>query len=59
MGCSFKKKTKEVTITNAFQKIWNKSNCKPNKGLVNKGSKLYNKSMKSWFQDNDKEMCST
>ena len=27
--------------------------------MVDKGSKIYNRSMKSWFQDNDKEMYST
>ena len=32
---------------------------KPNKVWVNKGSKVYNRSMKLWFQDNDIEMYST
>ena len=26
---------------------------------VDKGNKYYNRSMKSWLQDNDTEMCST
>ena len=31
-----------ITITNAFQKILDESNCKPNKTLVDKGSEFYN-----------------
>ena len=46
MGYSFKDK-KEITITNAFQKILDESNQKPNKIWVDKGSKFYNRSMKS------------
>ena len=34
---TFKDK-KEITITNAFQKILDESNCKPNKVWVDKGS---------------------
>ena len=34
-------------ITNAFQKFFDESNCKPNKTWVDKGSKFYNRSMKS------------
>ena len=34
----------------------NGSNSKPNKILVNKGREFYNKSMKSFFQNNDIEM---
>ena len=48
-----------VTITNAFQKKLNKFNRKPNKIRVDKDSKFYYQSMKSWFQDNDIEMYST
>ena len=38
-----------------FKKNLNKSDCKPNKIREDKGSKFYNKSMKSWLQDNDIE----
>ena len=34
-----------ITITNAFQKLLDESNRKPNKILVDKGSKIYNRSM--------------
>ena len=37
----------------------NESGRKPNKTLVEKGSKLYNRSMKLRLQDNDIEMFST
>ena len=36
---------KGITITNAFQKNFDKSNRKPNKTLVDKGSKFYDRSM--------------
>ena len=48
-----------ITITNAFQKILNDFNRKPNKIWVDKGSKFYNRSMKSFSQNNDIEMYST
>ena len=35
------------------------SNCKPNKILADKGSEFYNRSMKSWLQNNNIEMYST
>ena len=50
---------KGTTITNAFQKILNESNCKPNKIWVDKGSEFYNRSMKSWLEKNDIESYST
>ena len=53
------KDRKGITITNAFQKILDKSNCKPNKIWVNKGREFYNTSMKSFLQNNDVEMYST
>ena len=52
------KDKKGITITNAFQKILDESNCKPNKIYVDKGSKFCNRSMKSSLQDNDIEMYS-
>ena len=36
-----------ITITNAFQKILDESNRKPNKIWVDKGKGFYNRSMKS------------
>ena len=50
------KDKKGVTIVNAFQTIWNNSKRKPNKLWVNKGSKFYNRSIKSWLEKNDIEM---
>ena len=50
------KDKKGVTIVNAFQRIWNNSKRKPNKLWVNKGSKFYNRSIKSWLEKNDIEM---
>ena len=52
------KDKKDIAITDAFQKFWDESVCKPNKIWVDKGSEFYNKSMKSWLQDNDIEMYS-
>ena len=47
-----------ITIANAFQKILDESNRKPNKTWVDKESKFYNRSVKSWLQDNNIEMYS-
>ena len=47
---------KLITITTAFQKILDTSNRKRNKIWVDKGSEFYNRSMKSWLQDNILEM---
>ena len=41
-----------------FQKILDEFNREPNKIWVHKGSKFYNRSMKSWLQDNDIEIYS-
>ena len=49
---------KDVKITNASQKILAESNCKPNKIPVDKCSKFFNRSVKSWLQDNHIEMYS-
>ena len=51
MGYSLKYK-KGTTITNAFQKILDESNRKPNKIWMDKGSEFYNRSMKSWLEKN-------
>ena len=47
-----------VTITNAFQKILDQPKRKPNKVWADKGSEFYNRSMKSFLQNNDIEMYS-
>ena len=47
-----------ITITNAFQKILDESKHKPNKVWVDKGSDFYNKSEKSFLQNNDAEIYS-
>ena len=52
------KDKKGITINNAFQKILDESNCKPNKIWAEKGSEFYNRSMKSFLQSNDTEMYS-
>ena len=53
------KDKKGVRIVNAFQSILKKSNRKPNKIWIDKGSEFYNRSMKSWLEKNDIEMYST
>ena len=50
---------KGVSIVDAFQKILDDSNRKPNKIWVDKGSEFYNSSFKKWLKDNDIEMYST
>ena len=47
------KDKKGVSIANAFQSFLKKSNRKPNKMWVDKGSEFYNNSFKKWLQDND------
>ena len=55
-----------IRITNPFQRILDKlkrcvtksKGCKPNKIWVDKGSKFYNRSMKSWLEKNVVEMYS-
>ena len=53
------KDKKGVNIVNAFQSIFKKSNRKPNKIWVDKGTEFYNNSFKKWLQDNDIVMYST
>ena len=45
------KDKKGITITNAFQKILDESNFKPNKIWVDKSSEFCNRSMKSLFAE--------
>ena len=53
------KDKKEIAVTNAFQKILNESNRKPNKIWVDKVSDFYNRSMKLFLQNNAMETYST
>ena len=48
-----------ITISNAFQKILEEPNYKPNKTWVDQGSEFYNRSMRSWLERNAIEMYST
>ena len=52
------KDKKGVSIVNAFQKIFKKSERKPNKILIDKGNKFYNSSFKKRLKGNDIEMYS-
>ena len=42
-----------IAIVNAFQKILDNSERKPNKIWVDQGSEFYNSSFKKWLDDND------
>ena len=53
------KDKKGISIVNAFQIIFKKSNRKPNKIWVDKRTEFYNSSFKKWLKDNDIEMYST
>ena len=58
-GCVVSLKDKKgVSIVNAFQKILDGSNRKPNKIWVDKGSEFCNNYFKKWLKDNDIEMYS-
>ena len=46
------KDKKEITVNNAFQKILDESNHKPNKVWVNKGSEFYNRSIQRIMKEN-------
>ena len=46
------KDEKGISIVNTFQKILDRSGCKPNKIWVDKGSKFYNNCFKKWLKDN-------
>ena len=47
------KAKQSIIITKAFHEISDKSGRKPNKIWVDKGSKFYKKSVKSWLQDDN------
>ena len=53
------KDKKGITITNAFQKIFDEFHRTPKNIYVEKGSEFCNRSVKLWLEDNDIEMCST
>ena len=53
------KDKKGVTIVNAFHKVLDKPDRKPNKIWVNKSSELYKGSFKKWLKDNNIEIYST
>ena len=53
------KDEKGVTIINAFRKILDDSKRKPNKTWIDKDSEFYNRSMKSWSEDNNIKIYST
>ena len=44
-------------LVTGFQNSWIR--CKPNKNWIDKGSEYYNRSVKSWLQDNEVEVYST
>ena len=48
-----------ITINNDFQKILDESNRKPNIIWIDKGSKFYNRTMKSEIEESEIEMYST
>ena len=48
-----------IAVTNVYQKVLDESKRRPNKILVDKGSKFYNISKKSWMQNEYIEMYST
>ena len=52
------KDKKSASIVNAFQKILDDSNRKPNKIWVDKVTEFYDNSFKKWLKDNDIEMYS-
>ena len=52
------KDKKGVTIVNTFQSILNDSGSKPNKIRFDQSSEFYNKSFKTWLDDNDIKMYS-
>ena len=53
------KDKKGIAIANAFEKILTETSHKPNKIWVDKDSEFYNKSMKSFLQNNNMGMYST
>ena len=52
-------KDKGATVVNTFQEILDDSKKKTNKIWVDKGSEIYNRSMKSWLEKNDVDVFHT
>ena len=52
------KDKKEISIITAFQKIFKKSDRRPNKIWVDRGREFYNNSFKKWLKDNNIEIYS-
>ena len=50
------KDKKGASIIDAFQKMVDDSDRKPNKIWVDKGNKFYNSTFKKWLKDNDIEI---
>ena len=48
-----------ITITNVFQTNLDESNHRPNKIWIYKCRRFYNRSIKSWLQDDDIKIYST
>ena len=53
------KDKKEISVTNAFDKIIKQYKRKPNKIWVDQGSEFYNNNFKKWLSDNNIIMYST
>ena len=53
------KDKKDIAFTKDFPKIFGESNCKPKKIWVGKRRKFYNRSRKSWLQENNIDIYST
>ena len=49
----------DIAFTKDFPKILGESNCKPKKIWVGKRRKFYNRSIKSWLQENNIDIYST
>ena len=58
-GLFFLKDETGIIITNTSLKSLNESKRKPNTIWIDKGSEFFDRSVKSWLQDNDIEMYST
>ena len=67
VACSFERQKriqllmlfKNITITNAFQKVLRESGLKPNKIWAQKGIEFYNRLMKSMLKDINIQLYST
>ena len=58
-GLFIEKIKKELQLLMLISFFLDKSNLKPNKIWIDKGSEVYNRSVKSFLQSNDIEMYST